>query len=388
MLTFATVSWRPNTFYAGGLDPVVVAKALLSVIALTMAFHVRTSCVRPQPIRTRAVWFLLAYIAISTLGAWSTNSVLPSAVLGIRLLVIALAACLLARTFPREELLRSWLAALATVGLLAAVTGLPSLAGGRLYGGVPPLHPNEMAIGCGLPAVGLAWLALQGRARPVHVVLLGVLLALVWMTGSRTSLMAVIVALFVMGLQARRLSRTTAVAVVAAFCGLVYAVTATDIFAAFFLRGGEQNVTTLSSRTIAWSAAFSFSDSDWVRWMGAGLATKEIPVVGQYWQTQVLDSSWMSALVHAGRAGVVVLALWSLVVAVTALTERPAARMAWTGLLIFVLVFSFLQSGLVDSSPSFITFVLVGLYAGMPAGGTESSSGTARRLVRAHAVAR
>ena len=135
----------------------VIAKALLSILALTMAWNTRLACSERQPVRTAAVWFVLAYVAIATFGAWSTSDVVPSAVLGVRMLIIALSVLLLARSVDREELLRAWLSALLAVGLVAAVTGLPSLASGRLRGGVPPLHPNELAILCGLPAVGLSW---------------------------------------------------------------------------------------------------------------------------------------------------------------------------------------------------------------------------------------
>lgn len=364
LLVFATVSWRPDTFYAGGFDPVVIAKALLSGLALSMAWNARLRCAEPQPIRTRALWFVLAYLALATFGAWSRAELVPSAVLAVRVLIIAATVMLLARSFGREALLRAWLGAQATVALLAAATGLPSLATGRLQGGLPPLHPNEVATLCALPAVGLVWLVLQGRARAFHTLALVVLLALIWLTGSRTSLLAAFVAMAIMAVQARRLSRPTLIAVIGLVCALVYVVVATNVLDAFFFRGGVQNVTTFSSRTIAWSAAFSFSDSEWVRWMGAGLAVKEIPVEGQYWLTQVLDSSWVSALVQAGRAGVVVLAAWTLSVLGASITERREARMAFTGILSFLILLSFLQSGLVDSAPSFITLFLVGSIAG------------------------
>jgi hypothetical protein len=102
LLVLATVSWRPDTFYSGGLDAVVIAKALLSILALTMAWNTRLACSEPQPVRISAVWFLLAYVAIATFGAWSTSDVVPSAVLGVRVLIIALAVLLLARSVGRE----------------------------------------------------------------------------------------------------------------------------------------------------------------------------------------------------------------------------------------------------------------------------------------------
>ena len=73
-MVFATVSWRPDTLYSGGLDPVVMAKALLTVVALTVAWNAHEQRRTPQPIRTLPVWFLLAYLSIATFGAWSTGT--------------------------------------------------------------------------------------------------------------------------------------------------------------------------------------------------------------------------------------------------------------------------------------------------------------------------
>jgi len=364
LLVVATVSWRPNTLYAGGVDSVMLAKAVLSVLALAMAWHARLSCHRPQPIRTAAIWFMITYVALSSFGAWSTGEVGPSAVLAIRLLLTALTVILLTRTVEWNHLLKAWLSAILTVAAVAAITGLPSVADGRLAGGVPALHPNEMAVLWSLPAVALTWLLFQGRAHSAHVLLLATSIGIVWLTGSRTSLMAIIVAIGSMAIQARRLTQPVLFGALVVLCASVYLALTTNILNAYFLRGGAESVTTLNSRTIAWSVAFSFSDSDWVRWMGAGLATKELSVLGQYWESQVIDSSWIAALIQAGRVGVIVLATWILVTLLRSVSEPSTRRMAFTGFLAFLLVQTFLQSGLVDSAPSFITFLIISLIAG------------------------
>ena len=129
---------------------------------------------------------------------------------------------------------------------------------------------------------------------------------------------------------------------------------------------GVENISTLNSRTVAWSAAFTYSDSVWVQMMGAGLATKEIPVHGQYWQTQVLDSSWMSALVQGGRMGIAVMAIWLVWLIVMVLTGGRRRRMVMTGLVTYILIRSVLESGLIDSTPTFVTFFLLSLVAGDP----------------------
>ncbi len=102
LLVVATVSWRPDTLFSGGLDAVVIAKALLSIFALTMAWSTRLARPEPQPTRTSAACFLLAYVAIARFGAWSTSDVVSSAVVGVRVLIIALAVLLLARSVGRE----------------------------------------------------------------------------------------------------------------------------------------------------------------------------------------------------------------------------------------------------------------------------------------------
>ncbi len=98
--------------------------------------------------------------------------------------------------------------------------------------------------------------------------------------------------------------------------------------------------------------------------MGAGLAKKQVPVVGQFWKTQVLDSSWMSALVQAGRSG------WCCSVFGSRGRSRPrctghgAHRMLFVGLLAYLIARSILESGLVDSTTAFMTFFLVSVLAG------------------------
>ena len=97
LLVFATVSWRPNTFYAGGLDPVVIAKGLLSVIALSMAWNAFLQQRHRQPLRSRAIVFLMGYLGISTFGAWSTGNMFPSLILSVRVFIIALVMVLMHR---------------------------------------------------------------------------------------------------------------------------------------------------------------------------------------------------------------------------------------------------------------------------------------------------
>ena len=77
----------------------------------------------------------------------------------------------------------------------------------------------------------------------------------------------------------------------------------TTLIASVFTRGGSEDLSNLSNRTIAWEAAGDMDRDGWQRWFGQGLAQKEISVPGQWWDTQMLDSTWVSALVQGGYLG-------------------------------------------------------------------------------------
>jgi O-antigen ligase len=361
LLVVATVSWRKRVYYSGGVDPVVAAKALLSVIALALAFVAARRVPRPRPVGVHTVLLLFGYAALATFGAWSTGNVTASAVLAVRLLLLGTTVVLLVRTFPAFTVVRSVMMSMLIVAAVGVITGFNTAPSGRLIGAVPPLTPNEIAMLCSIPAIGIGWLLFTGRGTPKLGWLFLGILVVIWLTGSRAALAALVVALVVMLVQARRLRPSVAFVLTCGAAAIAYSLIATDIIAGFFNRGGSQNVATLSSRTIAWSAAFNFAETPWTRWFGAGLATKRIPVRGQYWDEQLLDSSWISALVQAGRIGVIVLGAWVLSTAVASLRAGREDRMILTGLLVFLVLRSILESGLLDSMPPFIMFMLISL---------------------------
>jgi O-antigen ligase len=101
--------------------------------------------------------------------------------------------------------------------------------------------------------------------------------------------------------------------------------------------------------------------STWKRWFGGGLPMKHIPVSGQYWQTQLLDSSWISALVQTGLVGLALTAVWVLATLASAFRTPRPWRPLWVGLVVFIGLRSLLESGLFDASTSFIVFAIVSL---------------------------
>jgi len=191
--------------------------------------------------------------------------------------------------------------------------------------------------------------------------LMGALVVVLWLTGSRSSFIAAMVGLALMLTHVRRLNTVALVGLHLVAAGLTYIVLVTNLFASFLSRGGSGGLSTLNSRTIAWSAAFEFSDSAWVQWFGAGLSTKEIPVSGQFWNTQVLDSSWISGLVQAGRIGAALLVIWAIWALVVSRQGPTQQRMLLTPLLVYLVIRSTLESGLIDSTVSFTVFFIISL---------------------------
>lgn len=365
LLTLASVvSWRRGVYFSGGLDPVVVIKAVVGLAALAAAaWSFRRGQGRLRA-GGRTLAFLMVYVSVSVLGAISDGNVPASLILTVRVVLIAVTIVLLAGTFPARTLLQSLLAMMALVGLCATVSGLETLGvEGRIYGVFPPLNPNEISLLCGLPALGVVHeLSIGSMKNRTGLPLLAALLAAVWMTGSRTGLFAFAVACVLILLHARRLRVGAGLALIALVPTAFFVVTETPLVSSILERGDAAgaDLLTLNARTIAWDTVLSTPPETWQRWVGAGLSVKQVAVEGQYWQDQVLDSSWISALAQAGVIGTAVLAAWSLSAVLGSLSAR-GVRSITTPILAFILIRSFLENGLVDSNVPFIVFLTVSL---------------------------
>lgn len=399
LLVVGSVSWRQKVYFAGDLDPVVLGKAAVTGLALALCVHARLSCRRPNAIGRRSLILLGLFVTVATVGGWAAGAGGSSLIVAVRVLMVGAAALLLVRSFRVDTVLRALFTAMAAVGATAVVTGAVTVAttGGRLAGGIPPLAPNEIALLCGVPALALIWRTLSHRGRAWDAVGIVALTAAVWASESRTGLAALVVAAVVMLVQARRMPPGAVAAVLAGAAAVVYVLLTTTVLAAYFERSNEGSVATLNSRTIAWTAALDLPQNAVAWWMGGGLALKRIPVQGQYWNDQGLDSSWVSAWVQGGLLCVVLLAVWA-VGALIAAGRTPAPyRMLLTAVLVFQLLRSFLESGLIDATPSFLLFMTMSLLAepgsrgtlvaaarrtSVPTPATTSSPGTRRRLRR------
>ncbi|SDP37964.1 hypothetical protein SAMN04489867_2247 [Pedococcus dokdonensis] len=361
LLVACTIPWRRATYFSGALDPVVAVKGLIGAAGLALAFqYAGRSSVRTV-VGARTLTFAGLYLTVSVLGGWASGQALPSAVVAIRVAMLLTSLALLLHAVGVSRLITAMLHSMGAVAVFAIATGAGTLTSGRLQGGIPPLAPNEIAFLGGAVLLLTVQRMIEGRARRSEVVLALGLFGVVWLTGSRTTAATLFLAVAVMTIQARRFSATGFVAMVAAVPVVAFAALATSAVTDMLLRGGDQNITTLSSRTIAWQAALTMDGSTWQRWFGGGLTLKHIPVSGQYWATQLLDSSWISALVQTGLVGLGLTALWVTVTLVSAVRTPRPWRPLWVGLVLFVALRSLLESGLFDASTSFIVFAMVSL---------------------------
>jgi hypothetical protein len=337
---------------------VVAAKALLSVAAMVVAIRgVRAdSSIRRG---TRSFWMLGLYLAASLFGALAGGNIVASGVLALRLAILSVTVYFLLRTVAAELVFRCFVRACAGVAVVAAVTGVGTITGGRLQGGIPPLAPNELAFLCAITVIGLAWRLAHEMGSRRDIALLVVFIGIIWLTGSRTGLLALVAALAVLMVLMRRWPPAAFLAVVAAVPALFYAIVGAGLLTKFLDRGGSANVSTLSNRTVAWSAAANLYHTTWARAFGSGLSVKKIPVAGQWWNTQILDSSWVSALVQAGIVGMVIFGLWSVITIVGAAASARPERLLWTSVIVYLLLRSALESGLLDATPAFCFFFLI-----------------------------
>lgn len=358
VLVGATIPWRSKTYFEGGLDPIVLIKAVLSLFALGCAVLVAFN--RPtRELRSGPVVFVLLYLGVTVVGAWSTGELGPALVIVVRVLVVVTTIIVLSRTFDGITMLGCLLAALATFALVGAVTGIGSLAEGRLEGGIPPLHPNELASICALVSLWCLWRILNGRDTWMHLAAVAVATAMLIATGSRTPLIAVAAGAVLLILHARAVRvRTVALFLILAPI-LWWVLVGTNFVRGLLVRDDPAELTNLSNRTIAWQAALAPKSSPWLTWFGGGLPMKRIEVPGQYWETQILDSSWVSALVQGGYLGLVLCALWMISSMVATVSSPVALRAIQLAFLVYLTLRGFLESGLFDASTAFLVFFTV-----------------------------
>ena len=355
------LAWRFGVYYSGGVDPVVLAKATLNVVAFLIAFIMVSRRRTGQTLSVRTPLFVLTFVMVSTVGAAAEGNLLASGVLGARLLLVCATVCLLVVACSLEELLDSFVFAMGAIGVVCAVSGASSLSGGgRLSGGIPPIEPNQIGLLVGVPIIWAVWRMTQTGGRAIHLLVVLVGFGITWLTGSRGGLAAVLVACLLVVLLAPRLRLGGFLTMVASIPIIFYVVAFTGLFLAYFNRGGTENITTLNSRTIAWRAAFAADADFWQRWFGGGLSVKLVPV-SESWDAQVLDSTWVSTFVQAGVIGLVILSLWVLTTMWRTLAAPVPYKGLWVALVVYALLRSVIETGLLDSYVLFLVILVPSL---------------------------
>jgi O-antigen ligase len=361
LVVVASVGWRRGEYFSGSLDPVVLTKGMLTLTALGFAFLLASSAPRRR-LGTASSWWLAAILTCSLFGALTAGHLWAGGIVAVRVVIMGATVFLLLRAAPGIRVITDVAASCGVVATLAAVTGLPGYEDGRLSGGIPAMSANELAFLAGVVLLVLAWRAVLGEARLRAALMAAFFLGVVWATGSRTVLLMVLAGVLVMSLQIRRprVGLVVGGLVVGAVATVVVAIT--GAVTAFLERDGD-GLSTVESRMVAWRDALAMDKTVWQELFGGGLSVKIIRVRGQYWDTQPLDSSWVSLLVQAGAIGFGVALLWALWAASGALRAPYAHRVLFLGLLLFLLGQSVLESGLFDATPAFLLFMAVSLLA-------------------------
>jgi O-antigen ligase len=361
LVVVASVGWRRGEYFSGSLDPVVLAKGVLTLTALAIAFLLASSGPRRR-LGTASSWWLAAVLTSSLFGALTAGHLWAGGIVAARVVIMGATVFLLLRAAPGGRVITDVAASCGVVGTVAAVTGLPDYGDGRLSGGLPAMSANELAFLAGVVVLVLAWRAVLGEVRWRAAALAAFFLGIVWATGSRTALLMVVAGALVMFLQIRRPRVGLVVGGLVGGAVALVAVATTGAVTAFLERDGD-GLRTVESRMVAWRDAVAMDKTAWQELFGGGLSVKIIRVRGQFWDTQPLDSSWVSLLVQAGAVGFGVALLWALWAGLGALRAPYAHRVLFLGLLLFLLGQSVLESGLFDATPAFLLFMAVSLLA-------------------------
>lgn len=364
LLVVSAVPWRKGAFYSGGVDSVVVAKAALTVLAVVIALLMRRPPGAWSRMRAAPVLWLGTYLLISVVGGVLHADGLPAVVLAARLALLAFALVLITVSHPWHAVVSSLSSAMLLLAGFGSLTGLGSLAEtGRLYGGIPPLNANEICLLVSVPVIVLFWKAANGVGSRREFLALGPLLGVIWLTGARTGLTVLAVVLVLLVVLAPRVPVHVVAGIVATVPVALAVTFLTPYVAAFAGRGDLAGVTTLNSRTVAWRAAFDYNDTLSEMLVGSGLALKKIPVTALYRDEQMLDSTWVSAMLQVGYLGTVVLLLFVLATVLRAFRLPGPERLLVAAPALLVSIVSVLESGMFDTAPAFIVFFTMSMLA-------------------------
>lgn len=268
---------------------------------------------------------------------------------------------LLSPLWDRRDLLlvKSHLAALFTVlgTVLLGLVVAPgrALAQGRLSGEFWPITPVQVsdyaAVALGIIIV-LWFCGVQRRRRMLLIAV--ALAAMLFMTHTRTELIALAAGILVAGLRmysvrarVRKLFATVGIAASVAVIGF------SGALITWLARGeNSQELNDLSGRTNVWTGVLNAPRDKFQIIFGYGLSNKG-------YNGLPIDSTWLAAYYDLGLVGIGIVASMLLFVLVTAYFRPRGTRIALALFLVtYIIVTSYTETGISDASPYLLELVL------------------------------
>jgi len=381
LLLISVMPWRWQKYFSGQLDWIVLAKAGLLISAVLVVLWAKSRVAHSgrstNTVMASALLLAALYLGVSVMGGFLFGDFKSSVQLSIRALLVGFVVLVSIELVEPMVAIRTLSRVLATVAIWCGVTGSmdSDVYPARLIGNFPPTTPNEVAFLAAVPIIYFVWRTVNvdmSFVRILAMVPLGVIIALSQSRTTGASVAVIVLFLIIRGTRhvRLRLSMTTAAVIY-----LLFSVTFTDAIQHFGTRGGTSSIESAGSRMIAWNAVLDMDRSPMQTLLGEGLAGKSIPVTGQFWTTQIFDSSWFSAFVQAGLIGVVLLIALVIYAATQALRNARPANDLLLALVVFVVFRSIFESGLLDASMSFLAFMVISMCAATQAYAESSQAG-------------
>lgn len=329
-------------------------------VALTLGAIILAYFVRQPGARWRiSLTLLLAYAGSAAVGGGASGSSILRT-LHYAGYVFAIAWLSQGRTTADiTRMLARFSVVICGSSLAAYAAGLTSLQDGRLYGYIPNIAPSQLGLLAGLGIVSFCVLfALHeppDRLLSWSVPLLGIALIL---SGSRISILAVIISISVMGLRAAR-QRAHTVLLALFFpilvAGFVQTYTSYRPIGDLATRSGT--TTLLESFNVRSSAAAAVTRenaSSFSKAFGHGLNAKSVRVNLPYSQYASVDITWIASYLSGGIIGILLLgsAVLSLLVSVLRSGDLFA-----TAIIVFLIVHSSFGGVFNDVTVGLIPFV-------------------------------
>lgn len=356
LVVVSVVPWRDQAIYSGGVDVVVVAKAIIAITAAGVAAVAALRTHERQRVAMAPAIIVTMIVATSVIGSYAAGDAVSASVQAARILLCVVAVSLAARLLGPEDLIYALLSVLAVIALVSALTGIPTLATGRLGGGIPAVHPNELAGLAAPPLIGAVALSVRRGITPARTLVVLALGGILVATGSRTALIATALAAGVALVTNGRLKPDMVMVLLACLPVAYAAAFFTPVVDELASRGGTTDTSaTLMARYDGWRVVLGWEWASWEKWLGKGLSTKTVAVDLRWRDTQVLDSSWISALAQVGVAGTLLLVVLLLVALVRAVRSSKLRGVALP-LLVLIVARGFTESGLLDSAVMFVVF--------------------------------